>query len=283
MITSLSGSFTGLIAYRNNTTTPFRGTFDSRSLEFDPFGHSGAMDALSDVSVANDITAFIPLTGSFIGVPPGAVVPVQAQFLNLTLDGGGYFIVIDPNAGTPLYTRNLLLTIGLGQALSFGPYPVQPSLTLPLDTTNIFVAPDGTVSVTIGVDPTPMIIGQFQLADFATPPTDVGGGFFIEGASSPIQDVPGNNGYGTIKQGFLEERNNARGDVADVVIRIDAVITSTDNPELTFAVVYESGNARLIGSIEAIDMLRTDDHFASMFNNMLQNATGDSNIRVEAI
>lgn len=283
MITSLSGSFSGLIAYRNNTTTPFHGTFDSRELEFDPFGQSGAVDALSDVNVAHDITSFIPLAGSFIGVPPGTVVPVQAQFLNLTLDGDGFYILTDPNVGTNLYARNLLLTIGPGQALSHGPYPVVPSLTLPLDTINIFVAPDGMVSVTIGSDPNPVIVGQFQLAAFATPPTDIGNGLFIEGASPPIQDVPGNPGYGTIKQGFVEERNNARSDIADVVIRIDAVITSTNNSELTFAVVYESGHARLIGSTDAINMLRTDDHFATMFNNMLQNATGDNNLKVEAI
>lgn len=282
MITSLSGSFSGIIAYRNNTSTPFRGTFDSKSLEFDPFGQSGAVDALSNVDVANDVTAFLPLGGSFVGVPSGAVVPVQANFLNVTLDGDGYFILNDPDSGVNFYARNILMALTPGQSLSFGKYILQPQITLPSNTVNILMGADGVVSVMLD-DGSTVTVGAIEVSIFNTPPTDLGGGIFEEGASPPQNGAPGTPGYGTLVQGFVEERNPARNDISDVVLRVEAVITSDDHPEMTFAVVYEAGSARLIGSTEAINSLRTDDHFASMFNTMLQNATGDSNLRVESL
>lgn len=282
MITSLSGSFSGIIAYRNNTNTPFRGTFDSKSLEFDPFGQSGAVDALSNIDVASDVTAFIPLGGSFVGVPPGTMVPVQANFLNVTLDGDGYFILNDPDSGITYYARNILMAITPGESLSFGKYTVQPQVTLPPNTINILVGADGMVSAMLD-DASTVIVGSIEVAIFETPPTDIGGGIFEEGASSPQNGTPGTPDFGSLVQGFTEERNPARSDISDVVLRVEAVITSDDSPEMTFAVIYEAGSARLIGSTEAIDSLRTSDHFATMFNTMLQNATGDSNLRVESL
>lgn len=283
MITSLSGSFSGLIAYRDNSNVPFRGTFDSRFQEFDRFGLSAAIDALSDQRVAQQITSFLPLTGSFVGVPPGATVAVRsADTINLTIDGEGFFILIDPNVGTPVYARNVSVMVGSGQVMSFGIYPLQPQITLPLDTSNFFITADGMVSVTIGSDPNLITVGQMQLSTFATPPIDIGGGLFVEGASPAIYDVPGNNGLGTVKQGFVEEVNHARGDIVEVVIRIDATFTSDNGPGDTFAVVYESGNARLIGSTAAINTLRADSQgFLARFNTILQNTTGDPNLAVQ--
>lgn len=284
MITSLNGSFSGLIAYRNNTTTPFRGTFDSRFQEWDPQGLSAAVDALSNVDVAQDVTALIPIAGSFVGIPPGTVVAVQSSnTFTLTIDGDGYFNLVDPGTGNPYYARNITMQVGGGSVLAFGDYEVQPTISLPSDTLQFFVASDGIISVTTVSDPaTPMLVGQIQISTFATPPTHIGNGIYEEGASPPIMGNPGDPGFGELKQSFVETINTARADISDVVMRIDATITRDNGVSLSFAVVYEFGDARLVGSDEAIELLRADTQgFLTKFNSMLQNATGDLNLSVQ--
>lgn len=282
MITSLSGSFSGIIAYRDNTSKPFRGTFDSRFQEFDPQGLSAAIDALSNVDVVDDVTPLIPITGSFVGVPPGTTVAVKSQdILNLTVDGPGFYILNDPDTGVNVYARNVLMRLTPGDFLQFGKYSLQPQVTLPPGTSNIFVGVDGIVSVVIAPDPSLIQIGQIQLASFTTPPTDIGGGIFEEGASPPIYQIPGDPSVGFIKQGFTEQRNLARTDTSDVVLQVDGIITRDNGPKLAFAVIYEFGSAVLVGSEEAIQLIRTDSQgFLTQFNKMLQNATGDPNLAV---
>ena len=283
MITSLNGSFSGLIAYRDNSIMPFRGTFDSRFQEFDQFGLSAAIDALSNTDVATDVTAYLPLAGSFVGIPPGTVVAVQSSnTFTLTIDGDGYFQIVNPNDGVTYYTRNILMTVSAGSTMGFGIYEVQPTITLPPGTTNFFIADNGLVSITIGSDPTQILVGQIQTATFTTPPIDIGNGIFMEGASSPIVGVPGDPGFGTLIQGFVEQVNTAREDVSEVVLRIDATFTQDNGPEGTFAIVYEAGNARLIGSEATINALRADTQgYLSKFNTILQNASGDPNLTVQ--
>lgn len=284
MITSLNGSFSGLIAYRDNTTEPFRGTFDSRFQEFDPLGVSAAIDALSNTDVVNDVTALIPLSGSFVGVNPGTVVAVRSSStLNLTIDGEGYFNIVDTNSGVTYYTRNLNMQISGGSTLAFNNYEVQPMITLPPGTINFFVEANGMVSVVTLSDPNnPILVGQIQTSTFNTPPIDIGNGIFAEGASSPITGVPGDPGFGSLIQGFIEEVNPARSDISDVVLRMDATITRDNGIPLSFAVVYEFGEARLVGSEEVIELLRSDTQgFVTKFNTMLQNATGDPNLSVQ--
>lgn len=284
MITSLSGSFSGLIAYRDNSNKPFRGTFDSRFQEFDQFGLSAAIDALSDVNVAHDVTTYLPLAGSFVGIPSGSVVAVHSSnTFTLTIDGEGYFQILNPDDGVVYYTRNLLMTVGAGDIFSFGNYQIQPMITLPPGTAQFFIGGDGLVSITLDSDPNNLIlVGQIQTATFTSAPTSIGNGVFTEGSSSPIIGTPGDPGFGLLKQSFVEQVNTARGDIANVVLRIDATFTRDNGPQGTFAIVYESGHARLIGSLADISVLRTDNQgYLAKFNTILQNATGDDNLEVQ--
>lgn len=283
MITSLNGSFSGLIAYRDNSVKPFRGTFDSRFQEFDQFGLSAAIDALSNTDVASDVTALLPLGGSFVGIPPGAVIAVHStNTFTLTIDGDGYFQIVNPNDGVTYYTRNILMTVSVGSTMGFGIYEVQPAITVPPGTSQFFITDNGMVSVTLGADPTQILVGQLQIATFATPPVDIGNGILAEGASSPVVGVPGDPGFGILKQGFVERINTAREDISEVVLRIDATFTQDNGPEGTFAIVYEAGSARLIGSETTINALRADTQgYLTKFNTILQNASGDPNLAVQ--
>ncbi len=90
-------------------------------------------------------------------------------------------------------------------------YQLQPPITVPSGTTSLTVAPDGTVSASIGGTATPQQIGSLQLADFINSAglQPRGGNLFLESAASGAPQVgnPGLNGLGTLKQGVLEASN----------------------------------------------------------------------------
>jgi len=84
-------------------------------------------------------------------------------------------------------------------------------MTIPQDTTSISIGLDGTVSVLAAGSQTPTEVGTIQLADFSNPAglSSIGRNLLVETSSSgsPTVGVPGENGIGSISQGFLEMSN----------------------------------------------------------------------------
>src|SRR5581483_1020433 len=91
-------------------------------------------------------------------------------------------------------------------------YPLQPSLTIPNNATNITIGSDGTVSVTVPGQTQAQQVGSIQLALFANPGglNSIGQNLFLPTTASgdPIIGTPGGNeGLGAIQQGALEQSN----------------------------------------------------------------------------
>lgn len=88
---------------------------------------------------------------------------------------------------------------------------IQPQTTIPQDVKEIDITEDGNISVTTGTDTTQTIVGTIQLVRFQNPSglLAIGHNMYVETSASgnPIQDTPGQNGMGTIQQGFLEGSN----------------------------------------------------------------------------
>ena len=90
-------------------------------------------------------------------------------------------------------------------------YPIEPALTIPQGTNRIEVGTDGTVTAISGGQTSGTQVGSIEVASFANAsgmramglnllvPTDASG--------DPTLGAPGNNGLGTIGQGFLEISN----------------------------------------------------------------------------
>ena len=82
---------------------------------------------------------------------------------------------------------------------------------MPEDAQSVTISSSGMVSVKLPGDTTPQEIGQIQLATFVNPAglNNVGRNLMTETAASgaPITGTPGENGLGTITQGFLEMSN----------------------------------------------------------------------------
>ncbi|HXK93264.1 MAG TPA: flagellar hook-basal body complex protein, partial [bacterium] len=87
---------------------------------------------------------------------------------------------------------------------------MEPNIQIPPDATAINISAEGIVSV---VQPGNLIsqVGQIQLASFVNPAglAALGNNLFVETEASgpPITSNPGQDGLGTLEQGFLENSN----------------------------------------------------------------------------
>lgn len=130
---------------------------------------------------------------------------------DIALDGDGYFQVAMPGGRTG-YTRagNFSLSPE-GQLVTQQGYAVQPAITVPAGTTSLTIAPDGTVSASVGGEAQPAELGQIQVARFANPAAlqAIGDNFLVETAASGAAELGsgGEGGRGHLRQGMLEASN----------------------------------------------------------------------------
>jgi flagellar basal-body rod protein FlgG len=130
---------------------------------------------------------------------------------DMAIKGQGFFEVQMPD-GTSAYTRDgSFQTSATGQLVTNNGYTVQPGITVPANAQTVTVAPDGTVSATIAGQTAPQVLGQLQVASFINPAglEAKGQNLYTETAASgtPTSGVPGNNGLGTLMQGYTESSN----------------------------------------------------------------------------
>jgi len=132
--------------------------------------------------------------------------------LDVAIQGNGFFQITMPD-GTIQYTRDGSFRQNQnGQLVNSDGFLVQPQITIPPDAVSVTIGLDGTVSViSSGAPNTARQLGQLQLIRFLNPAglSSNGNNLYSESASSgaPLPTVPGQNGAGTIQQGFLEGSN----------------------------------------------------------------------------
>ncbi len=154
-----------------------------------------------------------------LGVRPVAVQKVfeQGDFtptgnpLDMVVEGEGFFQIVKPD-GEIAYTRAGAFKMDSeGRIVTSEGYPMEPEITIPSDTTQITINPDGSINATQPGNSAPTEVGQIEIARFSNPGglKSIGKNLFEETASSgvPTTDTPGNEGLGTIQQGFIELSN----------------------------------------------------------------------------
>ncbi|RLB02365.1 MAG: flagellar basal body rod protein FlgG [Deltaproteobacteria bacterium] len=154
-----------------------------------------------------------------LGVRPAAVQKLFLQGdyhqtqnpLDLAIEGKGFFKVTMPD-GTVAYTRSGAFKLDSeGRLVTSDGYPVDPEIVIPPEATSITISSDGTVSVTVPGQVSAQEVGRLELADFVNPAglKAIGKNLFLPTAASgdPTTGNPGEDGLGTIAQGFLEMSN----------------------------------------------------------------------------
>ncbi len=128
---------------------------------------------------------------------------------HLYISGEGFFQV--ELAGATGYTRLGNFHIDAdGNLVTPSGHIIDPTIVVPDDSTGLQVASDGTV-FSIDEDGTAEDIGQIELVRFVNPAglVSLGDNLFATGENSgdPQSGLPGENGFGNIAQGFIEQSN----------------------------------------------------------------------------
>jgi len=177
-------------------------------------------NSLSIAGAASSSDTMIPTANQVgLGTKVSAVARVNTQGdyqltgneLDLAIDGKGYFQIITPD-GETAYTRAGSFKLdGDGNIVNTEGYFLEPQITVPNDSIQLTVGPDGTVTVLTAGETTPTELGTIETVRFPNPTGLIGLGktLFVESetSGSPTTGTPGEDGLGSLTQGFLEMSN----------------------------------------------------------------------------
>ncbi len=178
-----------------------------------------------------------------LGVRPAAVSVVLAQGpigqtggdLDIAIEGKGYIEVTLPGGGAA-YTRDgALKRTGDGLIVNSEGHEVAPGITIPSDARTLAINADGEIYAYFADRIEPEQIGQLSLVGFTNDKglEAIGSNLFVETeASGPaLQSTPGENGLGTLRQGYLEESS------VDAVREVTELIKAQRGYELNAKVI----------------------------------------------
>lgn len=166
-----------------------------------------------------------------LGVRPTAVNKIFAEGslkqtdnqLDIAITGQGFFKMELPD-GTEVYSRNGAFKVDQnGTIVNSDGYILIPQITVPEDATSISIGTDGIVSVVQPGQTQATQIGQITTTNFINPAGlhSLGDNLYVETDSSgqPVEGVPGQNGLGSLRQGFVELSN------VELVVELTDLIT----------------------------------------------------------
>ena len=181
-----------------------------------------------------------------LGVKAGSVYRITEQGnlsqtgnqYDIAINGHGWFRVQLPDGGDA-YTRagNFSLS-GEGQLVTAEGYVVDPGIVIPQGAESVVINNNGQVQVRLAGEPDAQIVGQLELATFYNEAglEAVGENYFLEtAASGPATiGIPGDQGFGTLRQGFVEAAN------VNPVAEITALIQAQRAYEMNARVITAS-------------------------------------------
>ena len=132
--------------------------------------------------------------------------------LDVAIEGDGFIKVLLPT-GEARYTRDGALKVdATGQLVNGNGYLIDGGVTIQDGVTKINIGADGTITgIQSGASETAVTLGQIQLARFLNPAglSSEGGNLLAATPASGVEvlGTPGQNGLGTLLQGFLESSN----------------------------------------------------------------------------
>ena len=155
-----------------------------------------------------------------LGVRPGSAEIIQTQGeiqttgnpLDIAIQGAGFFQIELPN-GQLGYTRAGSFHLDAqGNIVTPDGNPLQPTITIPPDATNVSIGSDGTVTAMIPGQTQASNLGSIQLATFpnAGGLNSIGKNIYLPTTASGdaiVGNPGGADGLGTLQQNSLEQSN----------------------------------------------------------------------------
>jgi flagellar basal-body rod protein FlgG len=244
---SLSISASGMLAQQTNVdtisnnianmnTTAFRRQrAEFQDLLYQQVQRPGAATgAESKAPSGIQIGAGVRTGGVYRIAEQGALTSTSNRY-DVAVQGQGWFQVTLPS-GETAYTRAGSFQLSdQGELVTADGYPVQPGITVPAQAVDVTISPTGQVQVKLDGQAEMQDVGQLQLATFVNEAglEAQGGNLFLATAASGQPNVasPGDPGFGTLRQGFLEASN------VNPVAEITALITAQRAYEMNSRVV----------------------------------------------
>jgi flagellar basal-body rod protein FlgG len=181
-----------------------------------------------------------------LGVKPAAVTKIFTQGdliqteneLDVAIEGNGFFQIEIPSGDTA-YTRSGALKLdGDGRLTNSDGYPLIPGITIPDGANQITIGGTGIVSALIGDDTESTELGTIELANFTNNSglRAMGQNLFEESSSSGNAQTgtPGEDGYGTLLQTYLEGSN------VNIVEELASMITTQRAYEINSKTIQTS-------------------------------------------
>ncbi len=154
-----------------------------------------------------------------LGVKPAAVSKVFTQGdliqteneLDVAIEGEGFLQIEMPNGNTGYTRSGALKRDSNGRLTNSDGNPLLPTITIPDGARQITISESGIVSAILGDDTASTEVGNIELATFTNNGglSAIGKNLFTETAASGTAQTgtPGENGYGTLLQTYLEGSN----------------------------------------------------------------------------
>ena len=154
-----------------------------------------------------------------LGVKTAAIARIHSQGslintenrLDLALDGRGFFIVELPD-GEQAYTRAGSFQLSPeGMIVTVDGYEIQPGIAIPQNSVDIQINQNGEVMAYVENQMEPDVVGQLNIASFVNEAglEAMGDNLYRETPASgpPEEGVPGDMGFGLVRQGWVEASN----------------------------------------------------------------------------
>ncbi|MFA5950134.1 MAG: flagellar basal-body rod protein FlgG [Hyphomicrobium sp.] len=216
-------------------------------------GFKRARAEFTDLLYQAERTVGAPARGGQNGVPEGAYVGLGVRTaairevhlqgalkqtgnkLDLGLNGQGFFSITGAN-GETFYTRSGAFNkSATGQLVTLDGYEVQPGITIPQTARDVVVNETGEVFAALDDTGALTQLGQLTLANFVneTGLEQIGGNLYrqTDASGDAVTGVPGDVGFGTIQQGYLENSN------VDPVKEITELISAQRSYEMNSKVI----------------------------------------------
>ncbi|MFD1882572.1 flagellar basal-body rod protein FlgG [Paracoccus pacificus] len=239
--TGMSAQQTRVDVISNNLANMSTTGYNARRAEFADLAYQ---QAVRPGAIAATDGTMIPAGVQLgMGVRPTAVSVNLSQGtllstggdLDVAIDGSGYLEVTLPS-GTSAYTRDGgLKRSAEGQIVTSDGFPVVPGITIPEDARAVAINGNGEVYAYFQDRAEAELLGQISLAGFTNEKglEATGSNLFLETAASgpPQVAMPGEDGMGTLRQGYLEESS------VDPVREITELIKAQRGYELNSKVI----------------------------------------------
>lgn len=205
-------------------------------LHYQQFARAGAVNASDGTVLPTGVQLGLGVRPAAVSiqVAQGGLSPTGGD-LDVAIDGLGFLEVTLPN-GQAAYTRDGgLKRTGEGLIVTSDGHAVAPEIVIPQDTRNISINAEGEVYAYFEDNAAGQLLGQFNLTGFSNAKglEALGSNLFSETEASgpPLVSTPGQDGLGTLRQGYLEDSS------VDAVREITELIEAQRGYEMNAKVI----------------------------------------------